>query len=185
MTKTQNSKLKTQNLEKGFTLIELIIVIAIIGVLAGMIMFALNPVLQLQKARDGQRKADLRQIQSALEIYRSDIGNYPDVSTAQQVDSAAGLKNCPSSGTKTYFGNSNSPSCTRTYMQKIPTDPKNTGNYVYKYISTNDKATYSLFSCLENVNDPQRDTNSLGNYENNSIYCDGGTTNWSYTVSNP
>lgn len=156
---------KIQSWNKGFTLIELIIVIAIIGVLAGMVVT--NFTSAQKKARDAQRKSDLRQIQSALEIYRSDIGSYLDASS---------LANCPASGTKTSLGNSN---CTVTYMQTVPTDPKNTGQYIYTYSTSDSGRTYSLFACLENVNDGQKDA------ANNTTYCTGETTNWSFTLNNP
>ena len=60
---------------KGFTLVELLIVIAIIGVLSALLMA--NFIGVRQRARDAQRKSDLRQMQSALELYRSDLGLYP------------------------------------------------------------------------------------------------------------
>lgn len=51
----------------GFTLVELLIVIAIIGLLASGLMMILNPVAQIQKANDARRKSDLGQVQKALE----------------------------------------------------------------------------------------------------------------------
>lgn len=64
--------------KRGFTLVEVMIVVAIVGILAT---FAqINYVTGLKKARDGKRKADLEQIRSALEMARSDSpdGVYPD-----------------------------------------------------------------------------------------------------------
>ena len=61
---------------KGFTLIELLVAISIIGVLSSFLLA--NFVGIRQRARDGVRKSDLRQIQSALELYRSDQSKYPD-----------------------------------------------------------------------------------------------------------
>src|SRR5690348_7093470 len=61
--------------QKGFTLVELLIVIAIIGILSTLLMT--NFIGVRQRARDAQRKADVRQIQSALELYRADNGSYP------------------------------------------------------------------------------------------------------------
>ena len=135
----------------GFTLIELIIVIGIIGILAGMIMLVLDPAKQLQKARDGQRKADLGQIQSALEFYRSDIGRYPTTSgTTYQLNSTTA---CMTSQSFTGTVGSN----TITYLKKIPCDSKGTsyyngGNYYYY---SSDGKTYSLAACLENGSDTQ------------------------------
>ena len=61
--------------QAGFTLIELLVVIGIIAVLAtiGTISFGSASA----KARDAKRSADIRTLQSGLEIYNSNIGNYP------------------------------------------------------------------------------------------------------------
>src|SRR3990167_9460895 len=60
---------------RGFTLIELLVVIAIVGLMSGFLVA--NFIGIKQRARDGQRKSDLRQIQAALELYRSDNASYP------------------------------------------------------------------------------------------------------------
>ena len=59
----------------GFTLIELLVVISIIGLLASVVLVALN--LSRVKARDARRLADLQQIDNALDLYYSDNDNYP------------------------------------------------------------------------------------------------------------
>ncbi len=114
---------------KGFTLIELLIVIGIIGVLATLLM--VNFVGVRQRARDAQRKSDLRQIQSALEIYRSDNSAYP--------------LSIPSCGLPFIYNGT-------TYMQKIPCDSLS-GSYTFSSTGT----TYSIIACLENTNDNQKD----------------------------
>jgi general secretion pathway protein G len=119
-----------------------------------------------QRARDAQRKSDLRQVQAALEIYRSDIGSYPSV-----------LKNCGSA-----LGNigSGSPDCSTTYMQKIPGDSSgssyyNGGDYVYQSV---DNVTYVLGACLENSGDSQATINNPGG----SGTCSSGKY---YVLNNP
>lgn len=117
--------------KKGFTLVELLIVIAIIGVLSALLMA--NFIGVRQRARDAQRKSDLRQIQSALELYRSDVGNYPS-----DVEFGGKLANPTDENT--------------AYMQKVPTDPVNSG---YSYSYSSDNASYYLAACLENASDSQ------------------------------
>ena len=60
---------------KGFTLIELLVVIVIIGILATLATVALGSARM--KARDARRISDVRQIQTALELYFSDQSSYP------------------------------------------------------------------------------------------------------------
>jgi general secretion pathway protein G len=64
----------------GYTLIELLVVISIIAILSSLAMVAYQA--SRKSARDGRRKADLEQIRSALEMYRSDKGSYPTSLTA-------------------------------------------------------------------------------------------------------
>lgn len=59
----------------GFTLIELLVVVAIIGVLASVVLASLNTARA--RGRDARRLADVKQIQSALEMYFNDYGYYP------------------------------------------------------------------------------------------------------------
>ena len=62
--------------KKGFTLIELLVVIAIIGILATLAVVALQ---QARKnARDAKRIADVRQMQTALELFFNDNQYYPE-----------------------------------------------------------------------------------------------------------
>jgi prepilin-type N-terminal cleavage/methylation domain-containing protein len=144
------------SLSAGFTLIEIVLVIALIGLTSTLLISLVNPVQQFKKANDAQRKADLRQLQAVFELYRADQGQYPPT-----------LPVCGAALT----------SGTVTYLRKVPCDPKNTGQFRYTYTPTIN--TYTLTACLENVRDPQKDTT------NNALSCTGGTTNWSYTLNNP
>lgn len=117
---------------EGFTLIELLVVIAIIGILAGLLMS--NFVGVRQRARDGARKSDLRQIQSALELFRSDHSCYPGAGCVS-------LPVFPACGSPLAVGGI-------IYMQKIPCDPLS-GSYTY----LGGGNTYTLKGCLENTND--------------------------------
>lgn len=57
------------NTKKGFTLLELLIVVAIIVILAGIVFVVLNPAETLRKTRDSQRISDLNTLKSALGLY--------------------------------------------------------------------------------------------------------------------
>lgn len=61
--------------KNGFTIIELIVVVAIIAVLAAIVITNVN--IYMVKARDARRKADIKQIMLALEMYYADNGQYP------------------------------------------------------------------------------------------------------------
>jgi len=61
--------------QSGFTLIELLVVIAIIGLLSTLSILALNTARA--RARDTKRVADVKQMQTALEMYYNDTGKYP------------------------------------------------------------------------------------------------------------
>ena len=74
----------------GFTLIELMIVMGIVGILSTISLFALQGTRE--GARDARRKSDLEAIRSALEIYRSDCHGYPAQATIDDVDNVFGTQ---------------------------------------------------------------------------------------------
>jgi len=68
----------TKNLRRGFTLVELLIVIAILGTLAVVVLIALNPVQQLARTRDSGRKSTVAQLGHAIEAAATNNnGVYP------------------------------------------------------------------------------------------------------------
>ena len=62
---------------KGFTLVELLIVIALLGVIATIVIAAINPIEQANRATDSGNKADASNLVSALQRYYTGHSNYP------------------------------------------------------------------------------------------------------------
>ena len=58
---------------KGFTLLELLIVIGILAILAGVVVLVLNPAELLRQARDSQRISDLSTMRSAISLYLASV----------------------------------------------------------------------------------------------------------------
>ena len=72
-----------KNKQKGFTIIELLIVIVVIGILAGIVITTYSGIQA--KARNAVRQTDIQSIQTQLEAYYSQNGHYPsnaDLSSA-------------------------------------------------------------------------------------------------------
>jgi len=126
-----------KNNKSGFTLIELLVVIAIIGLLSTLSILALNTARA--RARDAKRISDVKQIQTALEMYYNDTSDYPStasVTAGQSIASANGvfLRQIPSA--------------------PLPTDGANCGSnvteytYAYQAASTGGNASYTIRYCL-------------------------------------
>jgi len=130
-------------MKKGFTLIELLVVIAIIGILAAMILASITGTRA--KARDARRANDIRQVKTALELYQNENDKYP-VAGDQATPTTTAWTTM--SGLLTGSGS----------MKQVPTDPTNSGNYVYKYGSA-DGSTYKITYTTEtNTGNPNCDS---------------------------
>jgi prepilin-type N-terminal cleavage/methylation domain-containing protein len=72
-------------MKKGLTLIELLIVMAILAILVVIFMMTLNPSALVEKANDAKRKKDINRIKVAFEEYYSDKECYPVASLISQL----------------------------------------------------------------------------------------------------
>lgn len=154
---TKNKEQSTKNKHKnnllsdksGFTLVELLVVIGIITMITALLFP--NFMGARLRARDSQRKTDLKQIQGALELYKLDqippaypSGNFAASMCGKCWSATPGQQTtCPA-------GN--------VYMRKFSCDPGSNNPTPYIYTrDASDILSYSLTGCLENLVDPDRD----------------------------
>lgn len=146
---------KINSKNKGFTLIELLVVIAIIGILSSVILSNLSSARM--KARDARRIADLNQIRTALELFYSANGYYPQ-------------SNCGWDCNNYRYSYDSSWNSLATdlapYIKTLSTDPVNSGcppwsnncfSYAYGNVGrTSYQPQYDLTAQLEDTNSAQR-----------------------------
>jgi len=137
-----------KNTYRGFTLVELLIAISLIGILTGVLLAVINPRGIQARARDSQRVSDLAKIKVALENYFADNRVYPSNS-----DSVAGYVDI-STFSAVLEGK---------YINKLSDDPKETGVLCdnanewrgYAYSTSVNGTSYVLATAME--------TSSMGN----------------------
>lgn len=155
--------------QKGFTLIELLVVISIIGLVSSVLLIAINNTRI--KSRDTKRKADLKQLNSAINFYYNNNGYLPRNSSGW----CTTISN-PSNGWGDAF-QADITSGVIKYMAKVPLDPK-LANQVGDYFYSNDNNTqgrFALCAVLEQSSGATMSTNrnmsGCANWTNAYNYC--------------
>ncbi|MDP2709524.1 MAG: prepilin-type N-terminal cleavage/methylation domain-containing protein [bacterium] len=131
MSKIKNLFTKISNISKnnkGFSLTELMITMSIIGSVGTLAGAQIDDILPM--ARDAQRKANIYQVQTALNIYYDDRGQYPISFGNEPTEAGWRL-------IKDVLESSDNPE--NVYVPEMPADPLNTGQYVFKYWSDGQK----------------------------------------------
>jgi len=126
----------------GFTLMEILIAMTIMGILASIGYAAFT--ISLQKSRDAARKSDLGQMASALEAYNNDYGVYPRSCNGTIGACLGGNFSCAWGAPFEDDDN--------VYMRQLPIEVKSGWSYLY-LVGTGQKS-YQLYARLENDRDP-------------------------------
>jgi prepilin-type N-terminal cleavage/methylation domain-containing protein len=119
-------KLLTQ--KKGFTLLEILLVVAAIAILAGIVILAINPNKQLGDTRNAQRRADVNTILNAVYQYAIDNNGTLPASITTTPTAV-----CKSGGTCTGIIDLGVLTTNEKYLVTLPYDPSsstaNSTNY--------------------------------------------------------
>ena len=184
------------HIQKGFTLVELLVVISIISILASVVLVSLNAAKG--KGRDGMRIAQIHQVEQALAIYNSKHGQYPsnhpnsfpnngyvflDESVAENW--AAMMQDLTSDGviqatfSKVDRGHSEGIALISTANASVSyyyypcsiQDPLYKAGVDYKYsfgyVASADRKSYVIRVYLENTNNQLFDSSITGSFMNN------------------
>lgn len=116
---------------------ELVTAVALFSIFATVVLVALNPLAQYQKALDSKRKNDLSQIVRGIELYYGDHGRYPPRSQNFEIgdDSGGSVVGVP-------WGNEWQP-----YMDLLPKDPVDSKKYIYEV--SNDGQMFYIFAAMD------------------------------------
>ncbi len=149
-------------MKKGFTLVEVLIVVAIIAVLASAVFFA-NFFANIGKSRDARRKAELNTMQKLLEDYYNDNDQYLTVDTIS-IDG---------------FGCQTDPERFKPYLSRLPCDPQYP-NRTYAYVSDDGSyQKYRIYALMEYTTDPDVKENPCING------CSVSGRTYNYVVTSP
>src|SRR3989344_2422613 len=176
--------------QKGFTLLELIIVIGILAVLGAVSVLVLNPAQLFAQARDTTRIEDLGVLRNAIALYVSTVSS-PDMDTAQDCSVSCFVHSTSAAPAALCGGRhagGNVPTAPRTVagagwvpvnlgavpggpaLSVLPVDPTADATYFYSYACNNTAKTYELNANMESPryatggsDDKETDTKDGGN----------------------
>ncbi|MFA6602051.1 MAG: prepilin-type N-terminal cleavage/methylation domain-containing protein [Candidatus Paceibacterota bacterium] len=162
--------MKSHKKSKGFSLVELLVVIVIIVILSGVIITNISS--SRIKARDGRRVSDLAQIQLALEQFFDRCQVYPAMAGTAPSTYVSTTSACPSDSAITLLN----------YISKLPTDPSTGSNYYYA-LDTSNNTDYFLRAVFELANPSSKDgLAAKPSYGAAAVTCSNVATSLNYCI---
>ena len=129
-----------KNKSKGFTIVELLIVIVVIGILATLVIVTFSGIQQ--KARNSKRQTDIQAVDSHVEAYKASSGNYPTFAQLTDVNwRSTNMKGLDPTALVDPKGNS------------IASTAAAAGTYTYSYVATHDDGTTACSSTAVTIDD--------------------------------
>jgi prepilin-type N-terminal cleavage/methylation domain-containing protein len=136
-------------MKKGFTLLELLIVITLLVIIVIIVLVALNPLAQINKSQDGKRKHELVQLNKVFEDFYNDKQCYPKPD--EVCYNSISLTTCNICGSESASPNFS------PYLSRLPCDPqKPAKKYFYQVDNSSCPTWYRIYADL-----------SLSDYSNN------------------
>jgi prepilin-type N-terminal cleavage/methylation domain-containing protein len=161
------------NSRRGFTLIEVLVVVSVIALMMTFLFLGFND--GRGQSRDAKRQADLRNLQTAVQAYRSEHGRYPAGcnGAGNWSGELGGAWDC-GDGTNQYIvGHEPGINFAPRYIRSIPSDPKRVdANSGYAYLTNAEGTVYKLvvfrsveeFSAIDSDNPPTRLNERFGDF---------------------
>jgi prepilin-type N-terminal cleavage/methylation domain-containing protein len=137
----------SKNFQKGFTFVELTVVLTILLVLITLVTVFINPLDQIKKSRDEKRLADMTTLERAINEFSLDNKRYPDFEDTLRVSTSlpSGSLNLSNANLGWLYDDLSG------YLDKQPIDPLNNSEFFYSYMHTS--TGYELNARLEYFTD--------------------------------
>ena len=161
---------KKDSMKKGFTLVELIIVLGVAVAITGVLFVAVDPQAILAKSRDAERIQDLDELSKGLQLALGDESIIlEDTSDCTECTSITGSTRVDGSGWVKFAIVDNKQGL-KKYLPHLPLDPLNIEPYIYTFISNGETQKFKIAVPLESPDNANR------------MRLDGGTSPDLYEV---
>lgn len=154
---------------EGFTLVELLVVIAIIAILAAVVVLIINPIELTKRSRDAARLTDLANLQQAINVAAQEAtSSGTDILCVGGLNLGSTCGGRSDTGTRTADGTGwvkvNLSAQKSVSVPTLPVDPVNSSQYHYTYAS--DGNTWEIDAVLESQQYADKMQNDGGNNPN-------------------